>query len=162
MNADTEDPPGGVIRRREDGEPNGVLEESAAARVLYARLADDSPAQFARKLRETVNYYASLGITTIQDGGATATDVAAFRQLAAEEPFAVDIAAFQYVKPDDTDTIDALRQDTTYAGGYRLAGIKFGLDGSPQGRTAWMTAPYTERPRGMGPVSYTHLRAHET
>ncbi len=149
--ADTEDPPGGAIRRRRDGEPDGVLEESAAAQVLYARLAENSLAEFARKLRETVNYYASFGITTIQDGGATAADIVAFRQLAAEEPFAVDVAAYQYVNPDDTDTLEAFRHDTVYAGGYRLAGIKFGLDGSPQGRTAWMTAPYTERPHGADP-----------
>nr|WP_052509230.1 amidohydrolase family protein [Kitasatospora griseola] len=30
----------------------------------------------------------------------------------------------------------------------RAAGVKMYLDGSPQGRTAWLTQPYKERPEG--------------
>ena len=33
-------------------------------------------------------------------------------------------------------------------GGFRVAGVKFSLDGSPQGRTAWIREPYTEGPPG--------------
>ncbi len=40
----------------------------------------------------------------------------------------------------------------------RVAGVKFVLDGSPQGRTAWMTEPYHERPPGA-PADY---RAYPT
>jgi predicted amidohydrolase YtcJ len=36
-------------------------------------------------------------------------------------------------------------------GGARVAGIKFSLDGSPQGRTAWVTEPYVEGPPGAAP-----------
>ena len=40
----------------------------------------------------------------------------------------------------------------------RVAGVKFVRDGSPQGRTAWMTEPYQERPPGT-PADY---RAYPT
>ena len=38
--------------------------------------------------------------------------------------------------------------DHVYRGGVRVAGVKFMLDGSPQGRTAWVTEPYHEGPPG--------------
>lgn len=36
---------------------------------------------------------------------------------------------------------------------YRIAGVKLNLDGSPQGKTAWLTEPYFEPPKGE-PSSY--------
>ena len=39
----------------------------------------------------------------------------------------------------------------TYDDHYRLAGLKITLDGSPQGRTAWRTAPYLIPPDGQKP-----------
>lgn len=38
--------------------------------------------------------------------------------------------------------------ETAYTGHVRVAGVKLMLDGSPQGRTAWMTKPYNEGPPG--------------
>jgi len=40
---------------------------------------------------------------------------------------------------------------TIYSNHYRLAGLKITLDGSPQGRTAWRTAPYLIPPDGQEP-----------
>ena len=148
FNKDTPDPPGGVIQRRQDGEANGILEESAAGQVLWARLADAAPDEFERMLRETIAYYAKHGITSIQDGGALANDIAAFRSAAEKKPFGADIAAYQYMLPNDPDSLTIFEHDVEYSGGYRVAGIKFALDGSPQGRTAWMSQPYTELPHG--------------
>ena len=37
----------------------------------------------------------------------------------------------------------------TYTNGYRVGGMKITLDGSPQGRTAWRTTPYTLPPDGQ-------------
>lgn len=38
----------------------------------------------------------------------------------------------------------------TYRNHYRIAGVKLTLDGSPQGRTAWITSPYRIPPEGAG------------
>jgi predicted amidohydrolase YtcJ len=66
----TVDPPGGVYRRRAGSlEPNGVFEEMAHYAVL-ARLPRPSAAEAVSGLRKTLDYLASMGLTTVQDGGA--------------------------------------------------------------------------------------------
>ena len=44
--------------------------------------------------------------------------------------------------------IVSLGYSRDYRNGVRVGGVKFVLDGSPQGRTAWMTKPYREGPPG--------------
>ena len=69
------------------------------------------------------------------------------RAAAERAPFAADVAVF----PRFQTLVDAERRDVhepDYRGGFRIAGVKFGLDGSPQGRTAWVTEPYAEGPPG--------------
>jgi len=152
ISADSDDPPGGVIRRRPDSrEPNGVLEESAASRLLLERIggiADDTLEALARK---ATRYYASYGITTVQDGAISPDDLERLRAAARREPFAVDIGAYVYVTLLTQEGIEDLAPDSEYNGGIRLAGVKFSLDGSPQGRTAWLTEPYAEGPPGAEP-----------
>jgi predicted amidohydrolase YtcJ len=36
----------------------------------------------------------------------------------------------------------------TYEGRFRIGGIKLTLDGSPQGKTAWLAKPYLVPPAG--------------
>ena len=149
IGAGTENPPGGVIRRRSGSrEPNGVLEETAASRLVFGRLGEIAGDRLEGLARRTSEYYASLGVTTAQDGAATPTDIAAFRAAAAKEPFAIDIGAYQYVSAMSPEVFAAFEPDQSYVGGFRVAGVKFTLDGSPQGRTAWLTQPYTEGPPG--------------
>ncbi len=147
LTAATPDPEGGVIRRRKNSsEPNGVLEETAVTAVLYGVLAKTSAEEFERMISRSIDYYASHGITTVQDGAASPFDIAGFRKLAAKRPLAIDVAAFRYAKPTETKIIEAFIPEPDYVNGYRVAGIKFSLDGSPQGRTAWLTSPYNELP----------------
>lgn len=149
IDADSEDPPGGVIRRRPGSrEPNGVLEETAASGILFERLAAIPDERYEGMLREMTDRYAAYGITTVQDGYAIPDDIRAFRAAAAREPFAVDIAAYRGVNTISEEELESFRHDEDYRGGFRVAGVKFSVDGSPQGRTAWMTEPYTEGPEG--------------
>ncbi len=145
----TEDPPGGVIRRRPGSrEPNGVMEETAVYPFLFEQFRNTQPARFEGQLRNAISYYASFGITTIQDGAANLGDVALFRDAAAREAFAVDVVAFPMANTLDDDTLESISVEDEYAGGFRVGGIKFSLDGSPQGRTAYLSEPYTEGPPG--------------
>ena len=149
IGAGTNDPPGGVIRRRAGSrEPNGVLEESAASRLVFGRLGAIAGERFETLARKTTEYYASFGITTVQDGAATPADVAALRAAAAKKPFELDIAAYPFATALGVEGFGDFAQDAEYRGGIRVAGVKFSLDGSPQGRTAWLTEPYTEGPEG--------------
>jgi predicted amidohydrolase YtcJ len=150
MSGETDDPPGGVIRRLPDSrEPNGVLEETAAGpfRAELMRHFDEN--RFRELLRQAVGIHAGFGITTIQDGASSLADVAMMRDEATRDPFAVDVVAFPTVNSLDDESVASIEKDDRYSGGFRVGGVKFWLDGSPQGRTAYLSKPYTEGPPGQ-------------
>jgi len=149
LTADTLDPEGGVFRRYENSnEPNGVLEEKAMIDILYARLSEIDFGAFKKMLDSTLDYYASHGITTIQDGAVRPDDMTAFAEISAANELPIDVAAYRYFVPEETESIASFKHQPEYVNGYRVAGVKFTTDGSPQGRTAWLTEPYHELPSG--------------
>ncbi|MFF1791360.1 amidohydrolase [Kitasatospora sp. NPDC058243] len=154
--AATPDPEGGVIRRRElavppaHGEPDGVLEEKAftpASDLALAGLPERAQLMLFITGAATA---ASFGFTTVQEGGTTLANLKALRDTAAAVPFAVDVVA--YVKAGEVISSaldDPIGVSDEYLDGVRAAGVKLVLDGSPQGRTAWLTAPYLTPPAGQ-------------
>ena len=152
IDQNTENPPGGVIRRRPGSrEPNGVLEETAMglfSRNLMAPMKDD---KFEHLVRQAVQRYTSYGITTIQDGGANMVDIERLRAAANRKPYAADVVVFPWSNSFDDNQLAAIEAEPSYTNGLRLGGIKFGLDGSPQGRTAFLSQPYNEGPPGAAP-----------
>ncbi len=126
-----------------------MLEERAGALVAASGLFSPTPAETGALARRAVGEYVRYGTTTVQDGSTGWETIDALRAAAAREPFAADIAVF----PRFRTMADAERvvHEPDYRGGLRVAGVKFSLDGSPQGRTAWVTEPYTEGPPGAPP-----------
>jgi predicted amidohydrolase YtcJ len=157
MNEKTPNPPGGVIRRRPGtAEPNGVLEETAAFPLQQMMAGGlSSPEKFASAVFRAISHHARYGVTTIQDGASTPQMMAGLRGLAAKRPFPVDVASYLQVNAlKDDAPLEILGFSPDYENGLRVAGAKFVLDGSPQGRTAWLTRPYDEGPPGAD-SSYT-------
>ena len=153
VTADTPDPPGGYIRRVEGSmEPNGVMEETAGGLLGGGgRGAPQSPEEFEDMVRKSIDVWLGYGITTIQNGGGTgAATVQSLQEAADRDPFKGDVAVFAGANAMLDGSVDYER---TYRNGLRVAGVKFMLDGSPQGRTAWITEPYHEGPPGM-PADY--------
>lgn len=140
IHATTPDPKGGIIRREAGSqEPNGVLEEKAAYPAFYAANTL-SPEQYEKVLRKSAHYYASFGITTAQDGASNVNDIALLRKISAAKPLPIDITMYQFAStPEHLETAVSERG---YQNGVKVAGVKFLIDGSPQGRTAWLTKPY--------------------
>ncbi|WP_187276460.1 amidohydrolase [Parahaliea maris] len=156
---DTPNPQGGVIRRERGTKvPNGVLEEVAWQKAMWSQVAGGGgTANFERQLKEAVQQFASYGITTIQDGAARMADVAAMRKMAERGELKADIVAIAAAYGDvDFDEISSMLEEG-YHDGVRVGGVKFAVDGSPQGRTAWTTEPYLANPEGVeGPyTAYT-------
>jgi predicted amidohydrolase YtcJ len=150
VNKKTINPPGGVFRRYANStKPNGVAEEAAASSFLYRYLtANSQPSKFTQQITSAINYFASYGITTIQDGAAQMHDVATITKMAGKGDIHADIAMIPIARNLNVDQIATLTRQG-YLNGARVAGVKFVLDGSPQGRTAWMTEPYNENPDGV-------------
>jgi hypothetical protein len=149
ITAETPDPPGGHFRRREGGsEPNGVMEEAALFAVLGKTpiVAPTTPAQ----LRRALAVYASFGFTTVQDGASGPAEIAALERLAQDGDGApLDVVYFPSIR-DAAQPLPSVPLHA-YRGGVAWGGVKLLLDGSPQGKTAYLTKPYLAPPPGQKP-----------
>lgn len=148
VSALTTAPAGGVIRRRDGStEPNGVMEETAMG--LFPGSGANLTAQRRQQLQDAaIGIYTSYGITTIQDSNVGLQYVESIRAVAQTNPFPVDIVSYVMANGLSDAELEGVRQDLDYTNGYRVGGVKFTLDGSPQGRTAWLSQPYKEGPPG--------------
>lgn len=138
----TEDPSDGRYGRiRGTQIPDGYMEEKAFLR-FQAGIPAGSPKELMKLIVEAQKVYASYGITTVQDG---MVGKPLFQLLkAASDMGLLDLDVVGYL--DITTASDLAEEECDYAGHYhnhlKIGGYKIFLDGSPQGKTAWMTEPY--------------------
>ncbi|UXX79009.1 amidohydrolase [Reichenbachiella carrageenanivorans] len=147
--ANTPNPDGGVIRKDSNGNPNGVLEEAAFFKVLFPVLGKIDDDMAAKCIKQGQDEYAKKGYLTAQDGRTTTDQLAALRKAADEQAYYIDVVAY----PDMTLGIEQVAEGTytpthQYKNKFRLGGVKLTLDGSPQGKTAWLTKCYHVNPEG--------------
>lgn len=136
----TPDPEGGLIGRWEDGSPNGYLEEAAFTN-MGSRIPRDPEASL-KNLERAQRVYFSQGVTTIHEGLARQPEWDLLEAAAARGLLRGDVAAYVDIK-DSAALLEAHRDRLgRYNNRLKIAGYKLFLDGSPQGRTAWMTQPY--------------------
>ena len=155
--AQTKDPTGGVIRRREGGsEPNGVLEETAFFEAALKLLGQVGPEGFKVFARAGAELWARYGYTTAQEGRSMASSAEVMRAVAAEGGFTIDVATYTDVLIDRAYIKKHVSR--TYTNRFRVAGAKLTIDGSPQGFTAWRDRPYY-KPVGDYPPGYVGYAA---
>ena len=147
IDMDTPDPEGGVIRRMANGKtPNGVLEERAQYAVL-AILPTPTPQQALARLKSVQELYASHGITTVQDGAASQASIDLLRAASSQGLLSLDIVSYLHLqKPEQA--LPPASEFGQYSGRFKLGGVKLVLDGSPQGKTAYLSEPYHVVPHG--------------
>jgi hypothetical protein len=145
VTAEIEDPTGGVFQRRKGSkEPNGVCEEYAWFYVL-SKLAERFDNDINDDLvRAGAKLEASFGYTTIQEGRAMSQGLAAMKRVADKGELLVDLVSY----PDVLE-IEDVKPSMRYTNHYRVGGVKLTIDGSPQGKTAWLTEPYYVAPEGQ-------------
>jgi predicted amidohydrolase YtcJ len=151
LTAESEAPPGGVIRRDETGEPDGVLEEYAFFSVLVPLLNGLGEEGFLAFARAGSDLWASFGYTTAQDGRSSAAIVEALKKVGGDEGLPVDVVAY----PDVLESRDYIAANASrdYVDRVRVGGCKLTIDGSPQGFTALRDRPYYD-PVGNYPAGY--------
>lgn len=149
----SKDPSGGHLGRDKNGKLNGKLEENASFTALLTitekMKTGDSKAQAMENLMKAQEEWLSYGQTTICDGRTMGETVDLLEQAAAEHLFKADVVYFpdyEYFKKD----LDVFKPKyMKYKNHLKLAGFKFSDDGSPQGKTAWLTQPYLVPPEGQ-------------
>lgn len=165
ITAESNNPPGGIIRREKDGKtPDGVLEETAfmmaAVKVLpvIGDTESDSLGLAGQKL------YAANGFTCAQEGRSNSTFDNAWMRLADADKMIIDVISYPDLSFNDKPYgLDTPWYSKTLKNGYRIAGVKLSFDGSPQGKTAYLTRPYFIPPHGLPSsfVGYPTLTAAE-
>ena len=148
IDASSVDPPGGVIRRRAGShEPDGVLEETAqyGVRALFPQPDRERSLQLLGKAQD---FYASMGLTTIQDGGLAPDGVALLQEAARRKLLQLDVVGYRIWMPVGAP-FPAADAFGDYRDRLKIAGIKMVLDGSPQGKTAYLSEPYVVPPAGQ-------------
>jgi hypothetical protein len=155
--AETKNPTGGVIRRREGGkEPNGVLEETAFFEAVVKLLGQVGPEGFKVFARAGAELWARFGYTTAQEGRSMASSAEVMRAVAAEGGFTIDVVTYTDVLIDRAYV--KTHASRAYTNRFRVAGAKLTIDGSPQGFTAWRDRPYY-KPVGNYPPGYVGYAA---
>lgn len=153
INADTQNPEGGVIRRVAGSTvPNGVLEESAAIQAMMTAFKTVPPEVMEKMALKAVQTYAANGYTTIQEGRADSGTTELWRSLAARNKLPIDVVAYLDISSEQAYMLEK-GSSREYANHFRIGGVKISLDGSPQGKTAWLTQPYIVPPAGL-PKTY--------
>ncbi|MDC0054918.1 amidohydrolase family protein [Pseudomonadota bacterium] len=144
INSETQDPPGGRIRRYENSlEPNGVFEETAA--YPLQQLAMSAYKDPIGSVKQAMNIYARNGITTAQDGASSPETIGLMQAADAQGMISLDIISYPIGQNGLDQNLDSINFGN-YEGRLKIGGIKLILDGSPQGKTAYLTEPYYKPP----------------
>lgn len=147
INENTPEVEGGVIARYPGTkEPTGYLEENAL--ISIGGLQDMSGINAEALLADVQNYYAANGITTAQDGGTSGAGLEMMRKVGKDGKLKIDIVVYpsplKAMCPEGLDKVMTENKDIigVYQDHIKIGGYKILLDGSPQGKSAWMSEPY--------------------
>jgi predicted amidohydrolase YtcJ len=142
ITSDTVAPSGGVIERGPDGEPTGLLHETAMG-LVNAHLPPPTHDQHAAMITAALRHQLSLGITSTNDAGVAPALLAAYRAMDAERalPSRVNVMALR--KVDGMGTVPL--PEMSVSDHLRVDTVKFLADGGLSGATAALGVPYRDR-----------------
>ena len=148
---DIKDIPGGHYGRNENGTLNGYLEENAF--IQNAKVANQiSDTEMVELLQKAQKIYLENGITTVQDGLTKPQEWKILKKAAEENKLMVDTVCYMDISGNkeilqEKEDVQNNREETEkylkkYHHHLKIGGYKIILDGSPQGKTAWLSSPY--------------------
>jgi predicted amidohydrolase YtcJ len=143
----TKDPAGGRLGREADGSPDGRAYE-IGLRNLIGR-PDDLDLPEPAALRRTLEWTATLGLTTVGAMSAAPEEAFALRDLAlaGRSPGRVRV----YLHGNRwTEYYRAVPVPERIPGRFAVVGVKAYTDGAFGTRTAWLSEPYSDDPGNSG------------
>lgn len=143
IDRNTPDPEGGEIERDENGEPTGVLKETARNLILPFMPCEKKEDKI-RNLKDLGELLTSQGIVAVCDmGNLDREDNYPLYEEAVKNGFAQKVGIYymwDYFMDQPAFTIPKEKMD--HSAQIFVAGLKLIGDGSVSGRTAWMKRPY--------------------
>lgn len=154
---DVKDPQGGHYGRNpKTNRLNGKLEENASFTALMKLTAllpkppeTDSLSQSMKDFLAAQDEWFSYGQTTVCDGRTMGVGLSLLREAAAKKLIKADIVYFPDFEANKKEWQSFLPHYMKYENRLKFGGFKFSDDGSPQGKTAWLTQPYLVPPEGQ-------------
>jgi predicted amidohydrolase YtcJ len=147
---DTPDPAGGRIFRDAAGEPTGVLGDQAAA-PIGKLVKPISMEQQEKNFLAVQDYYAGFGYTTAQDGASSEEVVHLLKRENDSGKLKIDVISYPAGQAvDSIIEAEGIHLGKEYDKHVKYPGVKLFADGSPQGKTAYLTKPYLHPPAGFG------------
>jgi predicted amidohydrolase YtcJ len=146
--AETPDPPGGTIGRDESGEPNGMLFEASAMRLVQDVIPPPSLETMAERVRQAIARAHRGGLTGLHDfDGALAFQ--AYQLL--KERGELTLRIVKNILGPLLDHAIELGLRWGFGDDFlRIGGVKTFADGALGPRTAWMIEPYEDEPDNYG------------
>ena len=153
----TENPPYGIIHKDDDGEPTGILIETAIAFVTD--FAYDFPkAVFSHMVAQFLDKAAQLGVTSVNDLYASRAHekLEAYDVYKEFDEAGLLTTRFHIYPPlnGDIEKAKMLRQQFQ-SDRLKVVGLKQFIDGVVTGYTAFMLDPYTDKPDSVGEIAYS-------
>ncbi len=139
VNEETPCPPGGRMERGPDGKLTGYMEENAFLE-LQKRVPLPDTEDLLAAYDKAQRSYASYGVATVQEGMMPDQLIPLYRQLLERDMLWLDVVGYADADGQAAEAFSG--HIRAYSGHFKLGGYKIFLDGSPQGRTAWMRTPY--------------------
>jgi predicted amidohydrolase YtcJ len=137
---DTPNPPGGVIVRDLNGEPTGLLQETAMGLVTRV-IPDLTDEELAGAIKACLRHQLSLGITSATDPLLTPLHTRVYRLLESRGELAVRVNGMPIRRPDGgTETLPL--PERFVSDFLRIDSVKFFADGGLSGATAAISEPY--------------------
>lgn len=135
-------PEGGKIGRvAGTEEPDGYLEEVAFT-AIAGQMGGTAKEDAMENLRLAQEVYFKNGITTIQDGLTKKEEWELLERASGAGILKADVVSYIDIRSSQ----NLMKEKTAYCNKYnnhlKIGGYKLFLDGSPQGRTAWLSRPY--------------------
>ena len=101
-----------------------------------------------RQMEQAQDIYLQNGITTAQDGFTKEAEWTLLHCLAGQKRLKLDVVAYPNLPDNRKIALEHPQYCKQYHNRLKIGGYKVFLDGSPQGRTAWMSQPYADASDG--------------
>ncbi|HQO73146.1 MAG TPA: amidohydrolase family protein [Sedimentibacter sp.] len=157
---DTPNPQGGEILKNENGDPLGILTDTAASFVT-----SKIPPLTAERKKEALllaqDELFSYGLTTSMDAGSSVEDIQQMKELYESGDLKIRLYVMVDSGPDAEVYYEKGPEIGLYGNRMTMNCIKFYTDGSLGARSAWLLEEYSDRPGHVGNSRHTYDEFYE-
>ena len=148
---DTKNPEGGEFEKDSNGEPTGILKETAQS-GMYLLIPQPTPEQMNKAMSLALDMARKYGITSVQDNSGYET-TRLYREFLKADKLTVRVSEWMNFE----DSVETLKRQRAEFASFKdnpsrlkLGALKGYVDGTLGSKTAAMLAPFSDDPQNSG------------